>query len=74
MSLWISLKRDRVYADVYYKGEKILTLKVNDQNRGVSAIINLEASEDIKFKIVKDSERTKEIADESVFNKEEYNR
>lgn len=70
--LWVSLKRNRVYADIYYKGEKILTLKVDENNRGTTSVISLEAEKDIRYKIVK-SEEDPQI-DENYFNKEEFNR
>lgn len=72
--LWVSLKRDKVYADIYYRGEKILTIKVDEQNRGNVAIISLDAGQDVRFKIVKDNNTSPLLIDESKFNSEEFNK
>lgn len=72
--LWVSLKRDKVYADIYHKGEKILTISVNDQNRGNVAIVSLDAGQDVRFKIVKDNNTSQLLIDESKFNSEEFNK
>ena len=68
--LWVNLKRDRIWADIYYKGEKILSLKVSDNNRGNSCVIDLDAPKDVEFRIIK------EIAENSdeMYNKESFNR
>jgi len=72
MGLWVSLKRDRIYAEIYYKGEKIMTLKVNDHNRGNNSVIDLGDNKDVQFKLIK---QTVEIPDsEEFFNKEEFNK
>lgn len=55
MGLWLNLKRDKHYAVVYYKGEKILEIKVDEQNRGNVAFINLDAGPDVVFKVVKEN-------------------
>jgi hypothetical protein len=72
--LWVSLKRDKVYADIYYRGEKILTIKVDEQNRGNVAIVSLDAGQDVRFKIVKDNNTSPLLIDESKFNSEEFNK
>jgi mevalonate pyrophosphate decarboxylase len=70
MGLWLNLKRDKHYAVVYYKGEKILEIKVDEQNRGNVAFINLDAGPDVVFKV----EREKSSDDESFGNQERFNR
>ena len=72
--LWVSLKRDKVFADIYYRGEKIMTISINDQNRGNVAIVSLDAGQDVKFKIVKDNTPSPLLIDESKFNSEEFNK
>ena len=72
--LWVSLKRDKVFADIYFKGEKIMTISVNDQNRGNVAIVSLDAGQDVKFKIVKESNPSPLLIDESKYNSEEFNK
>lgn len=72
--LWVSLKRDKVFADIYYRGEKIMTISVNDQNRGNVAIVSLDAGHDVRFKIVKEDNASLALIDESKFNSEEYNK
>lgn len=66
MALWLNLKRDKHYAVVYYKGEKILEIKVDEQNRGNVAFINLDAGPDVVFKVVKEN---KESSDDESFNR-----
>lgn len=58
MGLWLNLKRDKHYAVVYYKGEKILEIKVDEQNRGNVAFINLDAGPDVVFKVVKENKES----------------
>lgn len=72
--LWVSLKRDKIFADIYYRGEKIITISVNDQNRGNVAIVSLDAGQDVRFKIVKESNPSLLLIDESKFNSEEFNK
>lgn len=72
--LWVSLKRDKIFADIYYKGEKIMTISVNDQNRGNVAIVSLDAGQDVRFKIVRDDNTSLPLVDESKFNSEEFNK
>ena len=72
--LWISLKRDKVFADIFYKGEKIMTISVNDQNRGNVAIVSLDAGQDVRFKIVKVDDVSPLLIDESKYNSEEFNK
>lgn len=71
--LWLSLKRDRIYADIYYKGQKICTIKVSESNKGNHCVVDLETEDDVGFKIIKKPGEI-QIPDESVFNKEEYNK
>ncbi len=71
MSLWLNIKRDKHYASVYYKGEHILDIRVDEQNRGNVAFINLDAGADVLFKVVK--EKTTEI-DDDFGNKEQFNK
>jgi hypothetical protein len=71
--LWISLKRDKVYAEVYYKGEMICIVKVNDSNRSVNAVISLYANSDTVFKIIRD-DKIEQVVDDNFFNKESFNR
>ena len=73
--LWISLKRDRIYADIFYNGQKICTIKVNETNRSNNAVIDLVADKDVTFKIVKPTTTTEnETENENRYNKELYNR
>ena len=72
-NLWVSLKRDKILADVYYKGEKILTLNISEQNRGNTAIILMQDCKDIKFKIINNN-KSQYIEDGSIFNKECFNK
>jgi hypothetical protein len=71
MALWLNIKRDKHYASVYYKGVHILDIKVDEQNRGNVAFINLDAGSDVVFKVVK--ENNTEI-DEDFGNKEQFNK
>lgn len=70
MALWLNLKRDKHYAVVYYKGEKILEIKVDEQNRGNVAFINLDAGSDVIFKI----EKVKPDINDDFGNREEFNK
>lgn len=70
-NLWVALKRNRVYADIYYKGEKICTLKVNEANRTMNSVVTICG--DVSFKIVKDNQ-SQQIVDDDFFNKESYNK
>jgi hypothetical protein len=70
MGLWLNLKRDKHYASVYYNGVHILDIKVDEQNRGNIAFINLDASKEVTFKVVKE----KIVHDDNYGNKEEFNR
>lgn len=72
--LWVSLKRDKINAEIFYKGEKIMTIRVDDQNRGNVAIVSLDAGQDVRFKIVKDNDASPLLIDESKFNSEEFNK
>lgn len=75
MSLWVNLKRNKTWVDVYYKGEKICSVKVDEKNVGVRSCIALDAHPDASVKIVKtyqDDEATEK--DESFYNKENFNR
>lgn len=70
MALWLNLKRDKHYAVVYYKGEKILEIKVDEQNRGNVAFINLDAGPDVIFKV----EKVKPDINDDFGNREEFNK
>ena len=70
--LWISLKRDKVWAELYYKGELVATLKVSDQNRGNMSTINLDADNNTTFKIIKGESPL--LVDDAYFNKESFNK
>lgn len=72
--LWVSLKRDKVFADIYFKGEKIMTIRVDEQNRGNVAIVSLDAGQDVRFIIVKENTPSPLLIDESKFNSEEFNK
>jgi hypothetical protein len=73
--LYVSLKRGKVYADIFYKGVKIMTLKVDEMNRGNVAIIALEAESDVRFSLVKtNSSIENDSEEENKFNKEIYNK
>jgi hypothetical protein len=70
MALFLNLKKNKVDADLYYKGVRIATIKVNENNKTVSALLSLECDKDFRFKIIKhDIEQ-----DESFYNKEVFNR
>lgn len=69
--LWVGLKRNKIYVDIYYKGEKIGTVKVSENNPAIKSVIDFDGTEDTYFKIVKIQDISK---DESVWNKEEFNR
>ena len=70
--LWVNLKRNKVYADIYLDGVKIVTISVNELNKGNTASITLESESDIRYKIVKTQELIE--SDEDRFNREEFNR
>lgn len=73
MSLWVNMRRDKIHVDIFYKGEKIATVRVDDKNVGARACIAFDSDPDIvKFKVVR-KEKPEEI-DEGFFNKEEFNR
>jgi hypothetical protein len=76
MSFWCNIKRGRCWVDIYYKGEKIASVKVDEKNVGNRSCISLDAHPDAKLKIVKTHKEddTNSSEDESKFNKEEYNR
>jgi hypothetical protein len=71
--LWVSLKRDRVYADIFYMGKKIATISVNEGNRSNTSVVDIESDSEVSIKIVK-KEVQEVVIDEDSFNKEEYNR
>ena len=70
MALWLNLKRDKHYEVVYYKGEKILEIKGDEQNRGNVAFINLDAGPDVIFKV----EKVKPNINDDFGNREEFNK
>lgn len=70
-NLWIALKKNKVWADLYYKGNHIATIKVNEKNRGNLSVLSIDNDDDLFFKIVKDSPL---VDDESYYNKEIYNK
>lgn len=78
MALWLNLKRNKHFAEIYYKGQKICTIKVDEQNRGSTSIISLDGTKDVQFRVVKEnvgnvtSENDSEI--ENKWNREIYNR
>lgn len=76
MALWVSLKRGGTWVDVYYKGEKICTIKVSEQNRSTRSVIDLDGLPDTNFKVVKSltNEIKPELIDDSYFNKEVFNK
>ena len=72
-NIWISLKRDKIYADIFHKGIKICTIRVNEANRSNTSIISLEADSEVTYKIVKQLKGF-DIVDEDIYNKECYNK
>ena len=77
MSFWCNIKRGKCWVDIYYKGQKIATVKVDEKNVGNRACISLGSDPDVKFKVqklYKEDDTTNNIEDESKFNKEEFNR
>lgn len=74
MGLFINLKRNKIWADIYHKGEKIMTIRVSDHNRGVSSVIDLDAGKDVVYKIIKDINNAHLLADETFFNQEKFNK
>lgn len=82
MSLWLSLKKNKIHADIYYQGKRICTIAVNEGNRSNTALISLitkdseenETGDDIKFKIVKTTDSIEKFEENKDFgNKEIYN-
>lgn len=71
--MWLGLKRNKLNAEIYHKGEYIMTIAVSEQNRSNMAYITLTNCKDIKFKIIKDNE-SQLITDETIFNREEFNK
>lgn len=71
MSLFLNLKKNKVEADLYYKGKKIATIKVNERNIGSRATLSLDCDQELRFKIVKVDE--KQEIDETIYNSELYN-
>lgn len=71
-NLWLALKRDKIWAEIYYLGEHIATIRVSEQNRGNMSILSLENKPELTFKIVKSKDE--EVVDESAFNREHFNR
>lgn len=72
MSLFLNLRKNKVEVDLYYKGKKIASIRVNDRNVGSRAILSLDCDKDLKFQLIKDN-KDQEIIDESIYNKECYN-
>lgn len=72
MSLWLNLKRNKTYADIYKDGKYICTIRVDEQNRGSTSIVALDADKSVSFKIMK--EKQDDFVDESFFNKEIFNK
>lgn len=75
MALWLNLKRNKHHAEIYYKGEKICTIKVDEQNRGSTSIVSLDGTKDVQFRVVKDNATHENYSDnENKWNREIYNR
>ena len=73
MSLWINLKRNKYYADIYIDGVKRLSIKVNENNRGNTTLLDFDSDKSVTFKIVKEVPIPDE-PNESNFNREEFNK
>jgi len=72
MGLWLNIKRDKHFASVYYKGKHILDIRVDDQNRGNVSFINLDASPDVTFKVIKEDKPDDD--NENYGNQEQFNK
>lgn len=69
------ISRGKTFLDIYHKGEKIGEIKVSDGNRTTQTSLNLTSDASItRFKISRAIETGNEGLDESVYNKEEFNR
>lgn len=71
-NLWLSLKKDKVTAEIYYNGQLVTTISVNDMNMTKKAIINIDMTPGSSFKILK-TLNNDEI-DEKNYNDEIYNK
>lgn len=73
MALWVNMKRDKVWVDIFYKGEKIASVRVDDKNVGARACMAFDADPNVtRFKVVR--KEVPEEKDEGFFNREEFNR
>lgn len=71
----LAISRGKSHLDIYHKGEKIGEILVSENNRSNQATMQLVSDADItRFKIVKHIKPDITLADESEFNKEEFNR
>jgi len=70
--LWLSLKRNRIWAELYHHDEMVAIISVNEQSKNYLALLSLEMVEGMSFKIVK--KNNTEIDNENFFNKEEFNK
>ena len=53
MGLWLSLKKDKVFINLYYKEEKIASIKVSDLNQYNKVMLDLDTTKDVVFKVAK---------------------
>ena len=44
MGLWLSLKKDKVFINLYYKEEKIASIKVSDLNQYNKVMLDLDTT------------------------------
>lgn len=73
MSLWVNMRRDKIWVDIFYKGEKIASVRVDDKNVGNRACIAFDSDPSVtKFKVIR-KEKPEEI-DEGQYNREEFNK
>ena len=70
-----NLRRNKTHVEIYVDGEMIAKVKVSENNVGSRATIDFEASDRVRYKIIKtDTPNFGALADDSFFNKEEFNK
>jgi hypothetical protein len=71
-NLWLSLKKDKIQAEIYYNGQLITTISVNEMNTTKKAVVNIDMVPGATFKILKIVDEDEK--DDNFYNKDIYNK